>query len=313
MIQVSELTKYYGETRALNGMSFNIEAGEITGLVGRNGAGKSTVLNILCGQLLPTAGEAFVNALSVTGAPLQVRQQIGFLPEIAPLYDDMTLEGYLAYLARLRGVPASGVASRVDEVMERTGLRGWGGAHLDTLSRGYRQRAGIAQAIVHDPPVVLLDEPMAGLDPMQIVQMRDFIADLKPDHTVLFSTHILSEVTHVCDRVILVDQGAVRYEGSEAELRRSLTRERKLSLLVRGARPQLEQVLANWPEATAEIMEGEEPGLYRAHVAAGEDLREPLSQAIVEAGLGLLELKSESDELEALFVELVQSPGGTPS
>ncbi|MBI3993957.1 MAG: ABC transporter ATP-binding protein [Candidatus Lambdaproteobacteria bacterium] len=304
MIDVSGLTKYYGARRALHGLTFHVAQGEIVGLVGKNGAGKSSVLNILCAQLLPSAGDARVNGFSVTADTFKVRQQIGFLPEIAPIYEDTTVAGFLTYLARLRGKPAQAVAQRVTEVMGRTGLSGYGRRRMGTLSRGYRQRVGIAQAIVHDPPVVLLDEPMAGLDPYQIIQMRDLIGSLKTSHTVLFSTHILSEVTRVCDRVILIDSGRVRAEGAEEALRASLGRGQRLRLLVRGAQQAVAQAVGGVAGVSDLRCVAEESGLVRVELNAEPETREALSRAIAQGGLGLLELRAEGHGLEELFVQL---------
>jgi len=309
MIRADQLSKVYGSTHALRGLSFEVGAGEIVGLVGKNGAGKSTALSILCGQLLPSGGDAFVDGCSVSRESLAVRRRIGFLPEVAPLYDEMTVSAYLRYLARLRGVPAGALSDRVRTVIARTGLAGREDAPLGTLSRGYRQRAGIAQAIVHDPPVVLLDEPMAGLDPVQIIQMRDLIAGLKPAHTVLFSTHILSEVTRICDRVIVIDRGLVRAAGSETALRAGVAGRQRLRLLVRGGRAAVETALGSVPGATVVLAPGSAADVWVAHVQLPEDAREQVSRAVVQAGLGLLELRAESDELERLMVELLDGRG----
>jgi ABC-2 type transport system ATP-binding protein len=293
MIRADQLSKVYGSTHALRGLSFEVGAGEIVGLVGKNGAGKSTALSILCGQLLPSGGDAFVDGCSVSRESLAVRRRIA----------------YLRYLARLRGVPAGALSDRVRTVIARTGLAGREDAPLGTLSRGYRQRAGIAQAIVHDPPVVLLDEPMAGLDPVQIIQMRDLIAGLKPAHTVLFSTHILSEVTRICDRVIVIDRGLVRAAGSETALRAGVAGRQRLRLLVRGGRAAVETALGSVPGATVVLAPGSAADVWVAHVQLPEDAREQVSRAVVQAGLGLLELRAESDELERLMVELLDGRG----
>ena len=306
MIDVTALTKYYGARRALHDLTFHVGHGEIVGLVGKNGAGKSSVLNILCAQLLPSAGDARVNGFSVTAETLKVRQQIGFLPEIAPIYEDTTVAGYLSYLGRLRGLPAAGLAQRVLEVMGRTGLAGYGPRRMGTLSRGYRQRVGIAQAIVHDPPVLLLDEPMAGLDPYQITQMRDLIGSLKASHTVLFSTHILSEVTRVCDRVILIENGRVRAEGAESDLRDALGRRQRLRLLVRGTQDAVAHALGSVPGVRDVRCTLEQPGRVRVELNAEPEVREALSRAIVQGGLGLLELRAEGHGLEDLFMQLIE-------
>ena len=312
MIRIDNLTKYYGSNRALNGLSFRIRRGEIVGLVGKNGAGKSTALKILSGQVLPSAGEVFIDGISVPDDPRAVRARIGYLPEVAPLYREMTVRGYLGFAARLRGMERGAVEARIGEVSRETGLEDAAGERLGKLSKGYQQRVGIAQAMIHRPPVILLDEPMAGLDPLQIVQIRDLIVSLRKRHTVLFSSHILSEITQVCDRVILIDDGAVRAEGAEAELRRQASRPQQLSLLVRGPEKKLDSALkkiAGLREASRRRHEGDQ---WRLKLDVREDVREKLSKACLQAGLGLLELKGEHDGLEALFLDLLESgQGGT--
>jgi len=306
VIQVTELTKFYGAQCALNGLSFVLQPGEIAGLVGKNGAGKTTALRILSGQMLPGSGDALIAGHSVVRDPFEVRRRIGFLPEFPPLYNEMPVRSFLAFTARLRRVPAGRVGAAVARVVGLTDLEEVADAPVRTLSRGFRQRVGIAQAVIHEPPVVLLDEPMAGLDPVQIVHMRDLILGLRGRHTVLFSSHNLSEITQVCDRVILIDRGAVRAEGAEHELRARLYDRHRLRLVLRGTAAQARAVLARFPQATGEEDAGAEPGTVALRVAAGEDLREPLARACLEAGLGLLELTETQSGLEELFVHLLE-------
>ncbi|MCZ6473826.1 MAG: ABC transporter ATP-binding protein [SAR324 cluster bacterium] len=307
MIRSDNLTKFYGTNQALHGLSFRVRRGEIVGLVGKNGAGKSTALKILSGQMLPSAGEVFIDGISVSVDPRAVRARIGYLPEVAPLYREMTVEGYLKFAARLRNVEAGALAAHIEEVTKQTGLSDVIGERLGHLSKGYQQRVGIAQALVHQPPVILLDEPMAGLDPLQIVQIRDLIVSLRKRHTVLFSSHILSEITQVCDRVILIDKGKVRAEGAEAELRRQATRPRQLSLLVRGSEKNLNDALRNVPGLREVSRAKQQQGQWRVRLTVKEDAREKLSKACLEAGLGLLELRGEHDGLEDLFLELLEA------
>ena len=310
MIQVENLTRYYGVKRALHGLTFRVRQGEIVGLVGKNGAGKSTALKILSGQMLPSAGDVRIDGISVPEEPHAVRARIGYLPEVAPLYREMSVRGYLAFVARLRNVPGAQVAGRVAAVCEEMGLSEMGGERLGELSKGFQQRVGIAQATIHEPPVILLDEPMAGLDPLQIVHIRDLIVSLRKRHTVLFSSHILSEITHVCDRVILIDEGAVRAEGAEAELRKSMTAGRRISLLVRGSERKLTSVLKRVGGLREESRMRTGKNQLHVWLAGKEDKREALSKACVEAGLGLLELKGDQDGLEDLFVQLLQPDEG---
>lgn len=306
MIQVDKLTKYFGSRRVLNRLEFRVDAGEIVGLVGKNGAGKSTVLRVLSGQLLPSAGSVRIDGISVPDNPQAVRERIGYLPEVPPLYREMTVVGYLTFVGGLRNIPRRERAARVEEVCGETGLDDVSGERLGDLSKGYQQRVGIAQATIHKPPVILLDEPMAGLDPLQIIQIRDLIVSLRRRHTVLFSSHILSEITHVCDRVILIDQGTVRAVGAEAELRQSMSAGRRISLLVRGAERKVSGVLAEVKglEEMSRTKVGQ--NLWQVSLQAKEDKREALSRACVQAGLGLVEMKSEHGGLEDLFVQLLE-------
>ncbi len=309
MIEAAGLTKYFGERKALDALSFRIGAGEIVGLVGKNGAGKSTVLRILSCQLLPSAGEVTVDGMSVSEAPREVRRRIGFLPEQPPLYPEMTVRGYLAFAAALRQLPSGEVPRAVTQVMEATGLAEAAAERLGNLSRGYQQRVGIAQAIVHDPKVVLLDEPMAGLDPLQIAQMRELIRGLRERHTVLFSSHILSEIANVCDRVILIDQGRVRAEGSEQELWATFHQRERLLLRLRGEAERARAVLAGVADVELRSLVAEPQGTLAASVQAPAGRREALARACAEAGLGLLELRAEQHGLEDLFVELLGGRG----
>jgi gliding motility-associated transport system ATP-binding protein len=305
MIDAAGLTKFYGERKALDALSFRIADGEIVGLVGKNGAGKSTALRILSCQLLASEGEVTIDGLSVTESPLEVRRRIGFLPEEPPLYPEMTVRGYLSFAAALRQVPAAEVPRAVGSVMERTSLADMAHERLANLSRGYQQRVGIAQAIVHDPKVVLLDEPMAGLDPLQITQMRALIRGLKERHTVLFSSHILSEITNVCDRVMLIDQGRLRAEGSEQRLWEAFHLHERLFLRVRGDAERARAAVAAVEGLELRSLTEEPEGTLALALAAPAGRREALARSCVEAGLELHELRLEQHGLEELFVELL--------
>lgn len=319
MIEVRHLRKSYREVQALQGIRFSVAKGEIVGLVGRNGAGKSTTLKILSGQLLPSAGDAAIDGCSVVEDPLAVRRRIGYLPEVPPLYPEMTPRSYLLFAARLRGLAASQARSRVADVIHRTGLEPVAARPMRGLSRGYQQRVGIAQAIVHNPPVLLLDEPMAGLDPLQIVQIRELIRSLKADHTQLFSSHILAEVTNVCDRIVLIDGGQVKAEGSESDLRKASLHSRTLVATVLGDRQKLLEALQSLSGLSAVVEPGREAGTVTARITAEVapgDPRERVSRACAAAGLALLELRQEEQGLEALFLLLLGDtalPGGNAS
>jgi ABC-2 type transport system ATP-binding protein len=305
MIEAIELPRYYGHRKALDALSLRIAPGEIVGLVGKNGAGKSTVLRILSCQLLPSEGEVRIDGISASAAPHEVRKRIGVLPEQPPLYPEMTVRGYLTFAAGLRQVPARQRPGAVARVMAETGLDAVGEERLGHLSRGYQQRVGIAQAVVHQPKVVLLDEPMAGLDPLQITQMRALIRALGSRHTVLFSSHILAEIANVCDRVVLMDQGRVVAEGSEQALWQRFHQRERLLLRLRGEAGHARAVVSAVPGVEPGAVTTEDGDTLALHLTAPAQAREALARACVEAGLGLLELRAEQHGLEGLFVALL--------
>jgi ABC-2 type transport system ATP-binding protein len=305
MIEALQLTKSYATAHALDSVSFRVATGEIVGLIGKNGAGKSTTLKLLSGQLLPSSGDVLVDGYSVARDPLAVRRLIGYQPDVPPLYPEMSPRAFLDFTARLRGLNRKQARERVSIVMTRTGLEPVANQAMRGLSHGFQQRVGIAQALVHNPKVVLLDEPTSGLDPFQIAQMRDLIRSLRPDHTVLFSSHLLPEVTRVCDRILLIDQGRVKAQGTEAELRAQSTRRPTLMLTVRGDRAGLAKALERFPQLAVSWMDAPPPGTVRARLSLlteGTDLREEISHALDSAGLGLLELRSDMQRLEDIFM-----------
>src|SRR6516225_3251196 len=275
MIQVDQLSKYYGARAAIRNLTFRIDAGEVVGFLGLNGAGKTTTLRILGCVLLPTSGTVRLAGQDLLTAPRQLRARIGFLPETPPLYEDMTVREYLAYVAGLRSVDPARIPARVTETEERTGLADLDDERISTLSHGYRQRVGVAQALVHGPDVLLLDEPANGLDPVQNVEMRSLIRSLRGDHTVLVSSHILPEIAQTCDRLLVVRDGELVAQGSESELEERL-----------GVGTGVELEIAGPVEAVAAA------------------LRPALAQAAVAAGAQLFRLDVSADRLESLFLRL---------
>jgi ABC-2 type transport system ATP-binding protein len=311
VIEAEGIRKFYGSKAALDGVSFRIDRGEVVGFLGLNGAGKTTMLRILCGLLLPSAGRVRVDGVDAVDDPLALRRRIGFLPDRPPLYGEMSVRDMLRYAGRLNGVPARDLNARVDEVIELTGLSHVALDLVETLSHGYRQRTGIATAIVHAPRLVVLDEPISGLDPAQIVEMRSVIRGLKDKHTVLMSSHILGEVSATCDRILVLHGGRIVAEGSEAELVKGGSR--RVEIVARGAlaRLQASGVLARDGVADADVRDTGD-GLLRVRGRfATDDAREGFVRALVENDFGVRAVVPLETDLESLFLQLTAGTGST--
>jgi ABC-2 type transport system ATP-binding protein len=306
MIQVRELTKYYGERPAIRNLSFDIDRGEVIGFLGLNGAGKTTTLKILGCVLLPTSGSVVVDGLDVTQRPHDVRRKIGFLPDLPPLYNEMTVGAYLSFAARLREVPVRDVAARVAEVEEKTALSEVHGDVIGSLSHGYRQRVGLAQALVHRPALLILDEPTAGLDPVQIVEMRNLIRRLRGEHTLLISSHFLAEISQTCDRLLVIRSGEIVAKGSEETLAATMGTP-EIELDVRASRERAISAVRAVPGVLDVRVEREEHGEVSLRVSAKEDLRPALVRAIVSQGLDVLRLDRNASRLESIFIQLARS------
>ena len=312
MILADALSRRYGDRLAIRDVSFKARPGEILGFLGPNGAGKTTTMRILTGFLPPTSGQASIDGCDVVEKPLEAKRRLGYLPEVVPLYEDFTAVEYLKFVARLKGVERRKVAAAVDRAITLCAVTAVADRLVRNLSRGYRQRLGLAQAIVHDPPVLILDEPTSAMDPRQIVEIRNVIKGLRGSHTVILSTHILPEATAVCDRVIIINEGKVvavdTYEQLAARLRSSE------KTLVRAARPDggLTDRLRNLP-GVVHVTPGRGPGELMVEAVLGRDLREEIARTIVGSGAGLLELRPLGMSLEDVFLRLVtheEAPAG---
>jgi ABC-2 type transport system ATP-binding protein len=304
MIQVEQLSKYYGARAAIRNLSFRIDSGEVVGFLGLNGAGKTTTLRILGSVLLPTSGTVRLDGQDIFTAPRQLKARIGFLPEVPPLYEDMGVGEYLAFVAGLRGVDPARIRTRVGETEERTGLAALDDERISTLSHGYRQRVGVAQALVHSPEVLLLDEPANGLDPVQNVEMRALIRSLRGDHTVLVSSHILPEIAQTCDRLLVVRDGELVAQGTEAELEERLGVGTGVELEVAGPIEAVATALRGVSGVRAVTVQAAPGGRAVIRVDAPDTLRPALAQAAVAAGAQLFRLDVSADRLESLFLRL---------
>jgi ABC-2 type transport system ATP-binding protein len=321
VIEIRELYKYYGEARALGPVSVEIDQGEIVGLLGVNGAGKTTALRILACDLLPSSGSVRVDGIDVVEHPEAVRERIGYLPDTPPLYTDMRVGDYLAFAAKLRGVSSKDVARRVAAIEELTSLRERHEDPISTLSHGFQQRIGIAQAIIHEPKLVVLDEPISGLDPVQIVEMRQLVRQLGGKHTVLVSSHILSEISETCDRILVIKDGEIVASGTEAELSSRLLEGVRVRVTLRAPGGGVNDAAAKAKSAilgvsgvrSVEPTTTQEAGSELASflVDAASEVRPAVAQAVLGAGLELLELSRLEHELESVFLRLAGPNKGT--
>lgn len=301
MIRVENLTKYYASRLAVDNISFNVEKGEIVGFLGPNAAGKTTTMRILTGFLSPTQGDAWIAGYNVVSQSLEARRHIGYLPEVVPLYTDMTVRSFLEFLAKLRGLDKNKIKSRIEEVVDTCHLEEYVDVIIGKLSKGFRQRVGVAQAIIHEPDVLILDEPTVGIDPLQVVMTRQLIKELGKEHTILISTHILPEASMVCERVIIIDQGRIVAEDRIENLSSLVSGSKRIRVEVKGP-----------PDKVTERLR-RIPGVIKVHYQTpyhiiecplGQDLRGKITEAIVQANWTLLSLESLEMSLEDIFLKL---------
>ncbi len=303
MIDVQHVTKRYGSITAVDDISFSVKKGEIVGFLGPNGAGKTTTMRILTGYMPASAGVVHVAGFDCLEAPLEVKRRIGYLPEHPPLYLELTVSEYLKFVGRMKGVDSSHLGKRMDTVLEQTGLSEVRGRVIGNLSRGYRQRVGLAQALIHDPPVLILDEPTVGLDPNQILEIRDLIKNLAGSHTIILSTHILPEAKALCERVIIIHQGHIVATDTPQELAARLRKSEKLRVTVKTPLPDM-NVQLRTVKGVVDISPGDSPNTFMVETEIGHDIREEITQFIVTHQLGLLELTTISMSLEDVFIRL---------
>lgn len=306
MIEVRGLTRYYGHHPAVLDLSFSISANEIVGFLGLNGAGKSTTLKILAGLLLPSAGAVSVKGVDVLAAPDSLRSRIGYLPEDPPLYRDMRVRDFVRFCGELKGMPRAEVDSRLDKVLRDCNLDDVQHRVIDELSHGYRKRVGIAQAVIHDPDLVILDEPITGLDPRQIREIREVIRGLKANHTVLISSHILSEISQTCDRILVLKGGRLIAEGTEEELAARSQGGGRVELDLTGGADAVRAALTANAGVSGFSIDKEQEGVVSATVTLAGDTREALVAELIQAGLGLRRLDDADSELEDIFLNLTQ-------
>ncbi len=307
MIQVEDLVKKYGGRTAVDHLSFTVEKGQIYGFLGPNGAGKSTTMNVMTGYIAANSGTVKINDYDILKEPEKAKRCIGYLPEIPPLYTDMTVREYLLFVAELKKVPKKERVSHVEEILEKIQLGEMQNRLIRNLSKGYKQRTGLAQALIGYPEILILDEPMVGLDPKQIIEMRDLIKSLGKDHTILLSSHILSEVSAVCDHVLIISHGRLAASGSPEELQEMMRGKAEIEVTVSGTEQQAREALQSVQGIEAcETEDAAEAGSVRIRIrAAGDtDIRGEISVALAGAGLPILSMSRAEKSLEDIFLEL---------
>ena len=307
MIEVEELTKYYGDYPAIEGISFTVNRGEILGFLGPNAAGKTTTMRILTGFMPPTSGAARIAGYDVVDQSLEVRRHIGYLPETVPLYTEMSVTDYLDFMGRIRGMDKAWRQRRIGEVIDICRLGDYRDSLIGKLSKGFRQRTGIAQAILHEPEVLIMDEPTIGIDPIQVVETRNLIKGFGGDHTVILSTHILPEVSMVCQRVIIIHEGQVVAVDRPDNLSERLRGTERLEVDIRGPSAEVMTAFRDLPGVLdVTRTERDDVGIYRIETTGSEDLRAEISNLVLQRGWQLLRLQPIQMSLEEIFLRLTE-------
>ena len=303
MIEVQNLSKHYGPVRAVDDVSFRAEAGEILGFLGPNGAGKTTTMRIITGYMPASAGKASVAGFDVFEQPLEAKRRTGYLPETPPLYPDMTVREYLNFVARIKGVHKD-IRGRVDAVMKKTWVADMANRHCGKLSKGYKQRVGLAQALIHSPDVLVLDEPTAGLDPKQIIETRQLIRELAGSHTIVLSTHILPEVAQTFQKVVIINKGKVVAIDTPDALTERLHGAQTLFVQAQGPADDIQRALRALPGVVNVSLAASPPGSFHVDSEKGTDIRRDVAAAVVRGGWDLLELRPMRMSLEDIFLSL---------
>ena len=310
MVEIKNLTKYYGHKIAVNNISFTIEDHEILGFLGPNGAGKSTTLNIISGVIPSSAGTVTINGFDIAEQPVKAKKCIGFLPEIPPVYPDMKVKEYLNFAAGLKGVPAAELKVQVENAMNRLKITDVQKRLIRNLSKGYKQRVGFAQALLGNPPVLILDEPTVGLDPTQLIEVRNLILDLKHDHTIILSSHILSEISAICDRVVIISRGEIQAIDTIENLEKNATTSTILQLKVKGSSRTVSRI-AGQVDGVLSVsnIKFVQTGVYSYDITIRDNsIRNSLLSALLQNGLDVVEIGEEKKSLEQVFVNLVNQP-----
>ena len=310
MIELENVTKNFGDFPAITDISFRVEPGEVLGFLGPNGAGKTTTMKIITGYMPPSSGKVTVAGYDIVTQSLVARRHIGYLPETVPLYTDMTVEEYLGFMGTIRGMTRDRIRTRVGDVIEVCRLEEYQSSHISKLSKGFRQRVGIAQAILHEPEVLILDEPTIGIDPIQVVETRQLIKNLAGDHTVIVSTHILPEVSTLCQRVIIIHEGEIVAVDAPENLSTRLRGSERIELEIRAPRDEAVRIIESIEDVTSVMRRPPaEPGILSFHVdtVAGSDARAEIASTVVGRGWDLLTIRSIGMTLEEIFLNLTMS------
>ena len=315
MIEVQHLTKRYGRVTAVHDVSFRVERGEILGFLGPNGAGKTTTMRILTGYMPATEGKAIVAGFDVFDQPIEAKRRTGYLPETPPLYPDMSVSEYLDFVAKIKGVPSADRRARVQHVMGRTRIADMANRLCGKLSKGYKQRVGLSSALIHNPDVLILDEPTAGLDPKQIIETRELIKELAGDHTIILSTHILPEVAQTCQRVVIINKGQVVAVDTPDNLTARLRGSETMYLQVDASGADPAASLTRVPGVTRVVEADRRDGMigFEVDSESGRDVRRDLARAVVTSGWGLLEMRPMRMSLEDVFLSLTTEEVPTPA